>query len=179
MQRVKLGLFLRWWLLFGVTVVSSVFAYRLGWIDTILQKDESYLCAVTFVVFYFMTIWCGFKTWAISRALNNPLNFDERGFLYDEVHKRYSRLVEIGWFTSDLCLTLGMAGTILGFIFMLSGFETFNGQDPNSVQKILADLGRSMATALYTTIVGLVCGQILKFQYFNLGQELAEVTNDG
>ncbi len=168
----RVSLFLRWWLLFAVIMIATTLTYRLGWFNVILTKDSSYLCAVTFVVFYVMSVWCGFKTWAVSQALADPNNFHGTGQLLPAKAKELERLVEVGWFASDLCLTLGMAGTIIGFIMMLAGFETFDYADPSSTQKLLGDLGKSMATALYTTIVGLTCGQLLKFQYFNLSQEL-------
>lgn len=168
---MKLGLFLKWWLLFVIVLVTSIISYQMGWFQEIFKKDDSYLCIVIFAVFYFMTIWCGFKTWKLSRSLSC-------GVMDVQRRKEIERLIEVGWFASDLCLTLGMAGTILGFIFMLTGFETFDSNNPLSVQNLLGALGRSMATALYTTIVGLVCGQLLKFQYFNLTQELNEHTGE-
>lgn len=173
-MKPRINLFLKWWLIFIIILVSSFFTYKIGLYNTIFAKDESYICIVIFAIFYFMSVWCELKTWKISKSLTNPDNFDDFGALIPEKRKELERLVEVGWFTSDLCLTLGMAGTIIGFIFMLSGFETFNVADPTSIQKLLSDLGKSMATALYTTIVGLVCGQLLKFQYFNLTQELRE-----
>jgi hypothetical protein len=46
---------------------------------------------------------------------------------------------------------------------------------PQTVQSLLSDLGKSMATALYTTLVGLVCGALLKIQYFILSLELQRI----
>lgn len=168
---LKLGLFLKWWLLFVIIAVTTIIAYQLQWFQLIFHKDESYICMVIFAIFYFMTVWCGFKTWKLSSAVSGKS-------ISPEEKKEIERLIEVGWFTSDLCLTLGMAGTILGFIFMLAGFDTFDANNPASIQNLLGALGRSMATALYTTIVGLVCGQLLKFQYFNLTQELNERTGE-
>jgi len=82
---------------------------------------------------------------------------------------------EIGWFLSEFCLTLGMIGTIVGFIMMLSGFNTLDIQNVSTVQGLLSQLGLSMATALYTTIVGLVCGSILKIQFFIVSLELDRI----
>jgi biopolymer transport protein ExbB/TolQ len=70
-----------------------------------------------------------------------------------------------------------MMGTIIGFIMMLSGFDSLDIQNITSVQALLTQLGGSMATALYTTIVGLVCGSVLKLQFFLIAIELDKLEN--
>ena len=37
--------------------------------------------------------------------------------------------MEVGWFTSDLCLSIGMMGTVIGFIMMLGGFANIDIND--------------------------------------------------
>jgi biopolymer transport protein ExbB/TolQ len=83
--------------------------------------------------------------------------------------------MEVGWFTSDLCLTIGMVGTVVGFIMMLSGFATVNIADVKTVQSLIRELGVGMSTALYTTLTGLICGALLKIQYFNLNQAIDRI----
>ena len=68
--------------------------------------------------------------------------------------------------------SLGMLGTIIGFCLMLVGFENLDISNQQTVQGLLAELGKSMATALYTTLVGLLCGQLLKVQAFILSLHL-------
>ena len=71
-----------------------------------------------------------------------------------------------------------MIGTIVGFIMMLNGFNTLDIQNIQTVQALLSQLGSSMATALYTTIVGLVCGSALKLQFFIVSLKLDSIEND-
>lgn len=160
---MQYAMFLRWWLLAVLITLGTVICYYFGILQEIWQKDSSYLSLATMALFYFMTCWCGFKSWNLTKESN--------ALTTEDVFK-YKSLSEIGWFTSELCLTLGMAGTIIGFIMMLSGFENLNVAEAQTIQQLLAQLGKSMATALYTTIVGLICGSLLKIQYFNLGLEL-------
>ncbi len=112
-----------------------------------------------------MSIWAGIKTYALSKIMKQT---DKD---VDEIQE-IERLSEIGWFCSEFCLTLGMIGTVLGFIMMLGEFGKVDAGDVTSIQKLLSGMSLGMATALYTTIVGLVCGSLLKIQYFNLAQSL-------
>ena len=61
---------------------------------------------------------------------------------------------------------------VVGFIMMLSGFSNVDTNSGDKIQVLLASMGGGMATALYTTLVGLVCCQAMKVQYFNLTQGL-------
>jgi len=80
---------------------------------------------------------------------------------------------ESGWFTSDILLTIGMIGTVLGFIFMLSSsFENINASNLGSIQHSLTTMSAGMSTALFTTAAGLICSLILKIQLFIFGKYL-------
>lgn len=137
--------------------VGLFFAQIYGLPSVVYEKDASFLSLVTFAVFCVSSASCGAGIWRYYR-LTHDLMFV----------RRLRETEEKGWFASELCLNLGMLGTIVGFVMMLSGFEGVNINDQASVQKLLSELGKSMATALYTTLVGLACGQLLKMQYFLL-----------
>ena len=83
--------------------------------------------------------------------------------------------MEVGWYTSDLCLSIGMMGTVIGFIMMLGGFANIDINDMATVQGLIKGLGVGMSTALYTTLTGLICSALLKIQYFNLSQAIDKV----
>lgn len=154
--------FLKWWLLVTLITIGCVFGAIYGLPQEIWKKDSSYLSAATFAIFCFYSCACGVNIW-LSGACKNPSK--------DYVNKlRESE--ETGWFVSEICLNLGMLGTIIGFVLMLGGFEGLSISDQSSIQKLLSELGKSMATALYTTMVGLACGQLLKMQTFLLSMAL-------
>jgi hypothetical protein len=50
---------------------------------------------------------------------------------------------------------------------MLKGFNDV-GDASKSIQKLMSGMSYGMATALYTTLVGLVFGNILKMQSFQI-----------
>ncbi len=89
--------------------------------------------------------------------------------------EKIDHLIEVGWFASDLCLTIGMIGTVSGFIMMLSGFYTVDVSKVQTIQELIKQLGAGMSTALYTTLVGLICSALLKIQYFNLNQAIDRI----
>jgi len=135
--------------------------YNCGVAKEIWIKDTSVISSAIFLIFIFCSIFCGKLCYSICI---NPKNLDV-----------YLNKSEIGWFVSELCLTLGMMGTIVGFIMMLSGFNTLDIQNSSTIQGLLSQLGGSMSTALYTTIVGLVAGSLLKIQFFLVSLELDRI----
>lgn len=153
--------FLKWWLVFTLVVIGFVFSLIAGMPQQIWEKDGSYLSAVTFGIFAYYSIFCGNKILALETSKVDAA-------LLDRVRHGENVL----WFVSEACLNLGMLGTIVGFVMMLAGFENVNVTDQSSIQRLLSALGNSMATALYTTLVGLVCGQLLKLQAFILATAL-------
>ena len=165
---IKHQLFLRWGLF--ITAVGAAFVYMAfqGVFVDIWNNDSTKLSFLLLGLFSVMSFWCGYKTWTLSRFIDE---------VKDEPHliERIERLMEVGWFTSDLCLTIGMVGTVIGFIMMLSGFATVNIAEVQTVQALIKQLGIGMSTSLYTTLSGLVCGALLKIQYFNLNQAIDTV----
>ena len=83
----------------------------------------------------------------------------------DSNEKQDLKSIDSGWFCSELCLALGMIGTVIGFIQMLSGFTSIP-EGTAGLQKMLAEMSFGMSTALYTTLAGLIFGNLLKLQCF-------------
>ena len=70
---------------------------------------------------------------------------------------------------SDQILTLGMIGTVIGFIYMLStSFTNIAVNDLSKMAEAIISMGTGMSTALYTTASGLICSFLLKLQLYNL-----------
>lgn len=156
-------LFLQWHLIFTFICVISIILFQCGIAKEIWIKDSSFLSYITYIIFLICSLYAGKLCYQISKNSKDIATYKNKS--------------EIGWFISELCLTLGMMGTIIGFIMMLSGFDSLDIQNITSVQALLTQLGGSMATALYTTIVGLVCGSVLKLQFFLIAIELDKLEN--
>ena len=84
---------------------------------------------------------------------------------------------DMGWFAADLMIKLGLLGTIVGFIFMLSSVSNITDFDVTSMQKILAHMSSGMATALYTTLAGLICSVLSTIQYQMLDENSDTLIN--
>tara|TARA_B100000900_G_scaffold309843_1_gene268573 strand:- start:4604 stop:5053 length:450 start_codon:yes stop_codon:yes gene_type:complete len=146
-----MSMFLRWWLLFCTSCAALFTAYSFGFIDALIAKDITRLSFVILGVFFAGSIFVGWLTYKRSRG------------------KSVEAGTNIGWFITELLLALGMIGTVIGFILMLGGsFESLNIADTGSVKTALTDMAIGMSTALYTTLVGMVCSQILKVQLVNV-----------
>ena len=165
---IKHTLFLKWWLFFTLVVVATIYASYTGLMLTIWENDATKLSFLLFGILAFMSVWCGHKTWQMSKIVDSEE--PKRGLIEHIEH-----LTEIGWFTSDLCLTVGIVGTVTGFITMLSGFADLDVSKIDTVQTLIKELGIGMSTSLYTTLAGLICSLLLKIQYFNLNQAIDRV----
>ncbi len=165
---IKHTLFLKWWLFISAVMAGATYLYFTDMFALLWNKDATKLSYVLLLLFVFMSVWCGYKTWRLSVFLDS--NKTEKYII-----EKIEHLMEVGWFTSDLCLSIGMMGTVIGFIMMLSGFSNVNVEDLSTVQGMIKGLGAGMSTALYTTLTGLVCSALLKIQYFNLSQAIDKV----
>jgi len=191
---IKHKLFLKWWLVIGLVLVGVVAAFYMDAFQKVWERDLTKLSFVIFGIFVYVSAWCGLKTFKLSNVLNMDVpprpgpqaslppkqrkrQQVRRKKWEDEVEK-LSRLEEIGWFSSEMCVNIGMIGTVSGFILMLVGFSTLDVSDITSVQDLLSSMSGGMSTALYTTLIGLICSQLLKIQYFNLAQGLNLVKKD-
>jgi len=122
--------------------------------EALWDSDFTKLSFVNLLVLIVTSVWCGHKSWQIDRGLTPNIEF--------------------GWFMSDLVLTIGMIGTVIGFIEMLSGFAGINIEDISTIQDLITELGVGMSTALYTTLTGLISSALLKVQCFNIDDSEAK-----
>jgi len=82
---------------------------------------------------------------------------------------------DIGWFTADIMIKMGLLGTIVGFILMLDSVANITDFDVTTMQKILSYMSSGMGTALYTTLTGLVCSMLAATQYLMLDRSADEL----
>lgn len=90
--------------------------------------------------------------------------------LLDRLEVSLRRGHQTGWFVADLMIRLGLLGTVIGFIFMLSSIATVENVDLHTMQQLLSNMSGGMRIALYTTLAGLSAGILLGFQYQLLDQ---------
>lgn len=73
-----------------------------------------------------------------------------------------------GFERADTMMTLGMIGTVLGFINMTSSFVTVDLSNVENIKQLLMLATNGMSTALYTTLVGLIGFLVIRYSYFKV-----------
>jgi hypothetical protein len=133
--------FLKWWFVFVVQAIGlGVFAYLDG-AQYLLDNDRTYLSIVIIAVWLAVSGAVGWFTW---RKEEKP---------------------EFLWFCTESCMTVGMIGTVTGFILMLStSLATLDPNDVENMRSAIANMAVGMSTALLTTLAGLMATLMLRIQ---------------
>ena len=79
------------------------------------------------------------------------------------IRDRYE-IVDNGFFVADILLKLGIVGTVIGFIIMLSSLSTIDEMNLSKMNNLLLSMSSGMKVALYTTLSGLICSILLTIQ---------------
>jgi len=136
-----MNLFLKWWLIFILMILSGAVTWYFSFVNFLYANDFTKLSFVIIAILFFATIIIGYKYY------KNNHDF------------------EIEWFTSEVVISLGMIGTVVGFIFMLyAAFSELNVDDPAKLQQSMMLMAKGMGTALLTTLVGLISSVLIKCQ---------------
>ena len=82
----------------------------------------------------------------------------------DNLEMKITKYSDTTWYVVDLLIKLGLVGTVIGFIIMLSSIVTIENFDLSLMQTLLQKMSAGMMIALYTTLTGLVSSILLAFQ---------------
>ena len=134
--------FLYWWLIVCVIATGSYLTHIMGWLVPLYTNDLTYITFLITAIAALTTLNLGYK-FKVPAAVS----------------------VNVEWFVSDVVLTLGMLGTIIGFMIMLQGtFSSIEFNDTDSIRLALSSMSQGLFTALNTTLIGLVSSIVLKVQ---------------
>ena len=148
---------LKWWLIFCLTLLGMCTCVYFNIHKDLYAADVTRLSFLIISIFTCTSIWIGTKTYKVG------------------IQQDYNQQSDVGWFVSESCLALGMVGTVTGFLIMLgTAFENVDVTNSVTLQQALSDMATGMSTALWTTLVGLVCSLIIKVQLVNLEVALNE-----
>ena len=131
-----------WWVT-NLAVASGVFwAWYHGIVIKIWQDDVTMITTVLAVLYIVTTLLIGYVSYT--------KNFK-------------SKIVDACWFLSEQMLALGMLGTVVGFIYLLtSGITSASVTDPASLATLLANMSVGLGIALYTNATGILSSLITK-----------------
>ena len=148
---------LKWWLIFCLTLVGMCTCVYFNIHKELYAADVTRLSFLIISIFSCTSVWIGMKTYKVG------------------IQQDYNQQSNVGWFISESCLALGMVGTVTGFLIMLgTAFANVDVSNAVTLQQALSDMATGMSTALWTTLVGLVCSLIIKVQLVNLEVALNE-----
>ena len=133
--------FLIWWLVVVTQFIGIGLVIYFDGIKFIIDKDITRLSFVIFAMWTISTISIGFKSYNYNGDYDTP------------------------WFIAESCMTVGMIGTVIGFIIMLgSSFAEIDPGNIESMRQVIIELALGMSTALLTTLCGLIASLFIKIQ---------------
>jgi len=142
-----MNVFLKWWLIIVLSVIGSCVSIYFDFDKFLYENDLTKLSLVILLFFTISSIIVGYK-------------------IYKQfVEKVDSYTYETEWFVSEILVSLGMIGTVIGFIYMLyTVFGNLDVGDTSIIKASLSTMANGMGTALLTTLVGLTSSVLLKCQ---------------
>lgn len=152
--------FYTWWISILLMMTGFFWSWYFGLVTLIYQKDITYITSLITAIFVVMTIRVGYYAYKLT-----DYEFDKA---------KIRKFVNDSWFVSEQLLALGMFGTVIGLIHMLS-VNFGDLMDSNNSITAIGTMFGGLGIALYTNAVGLVTSIILKFQtHYLLGKALEE-----
>lgn len=71
---------------------------------------------------------------------------------------------QVGWFMAGVVIKLGLLGTVVGFVLMLSSISAFEQLDISDIKELMQQMTQGMGVAMNTTMVGLIASMSLGIQ---------------
>lgn len=140
---------LYWWAGFWLQVLGIVTAIKFGIFQQIFGVDYTHITILIFSLHCLATGAIGWHIWRKSQPF-----FD---FL---------------WYMAETQLSLGMIGTLVGFIIMFTLFQHMGAVDINGIKDGIAAIGTGMGIAIRATLLGITSSVLLKAQILFLEKHL-------
>ena len=160
-------------ILLGLIIFAIYLLEERGLIGILLEGDRSYLSLIIIGIWVMMSLrWLYLLRWVQKRQeVRDFARFGRR----QNRDAMLARWLNHGWLAADSVLKLGLLGTIIGFILMLSPIAELKSYEAASLQSALATMSGGMAVALYTTLAGLVANLLLRVQFQLLGDAMQQL----
>ena len=140
--------FLVWWLVVVMQLIGFGIAMWYGAISFLLEHDITKLSFAIIMMWLVATASIGYRSFKGRNDFETP------------------------WFLGESCMTVGMVGTVIGFMLMLgSSFTEIDINNVESMKRVIVDMAGGMSTALLTTLCGLVASLFVKVQIILEEQE--------
>ena len=161
----NLNTFYIWWVSELFIGAGLFWSWYFGLVSKIWTIDITMITSIILLIFVSTNIMLGYVAYSLDQP--TPLDKSAR----NQVKSKLTRLSENCWFLSEQMMALGMLGTVIGLIHMLTvNFISSGGTDIDAAQAVINNMWGAMGLALYTNAVGLAASIITKVQvYFITG----------
>lgn len=160
-------------ILLGLILFGAYLLYERGLMGILLEGDKSRLSWLIIAIWVAMSArWLYLLRWVQGQE-------DMQETASEAREAMMARWLNHGWFAADSVLKIGLLGTIIGFILMLSPIASLASFDAASLQAALGQMSGGMAVALYTTLTGLVVNIVLRFQFQFLADAMQTLLLNG
>lgn len=131
-----------WWITNLLVASGAFWAWHQGIVTKIWHDDVTMITSLLCVLYIITTGLIGYVAYTKDFT---------------------SKIVDACWFLSEQMLALGMLGTVIGFIYLLSsGITSASVTDPTSLAILLANMSVGLGIALYTNAVGIIVSLLTK-----------------
>lgn len=135
---------IQWLVISSIIFLIAVLSWHFGFFEYLIENDKTKISLFILILFTIASTITGIQTTKINHNEN---------------------VVDNLWFTSYALANIGMIGTVIGFLIMLSySFKDIDIQDIENVQEAIKNMSLGMGTALLTTFVGLTSCLMLQVQ---------------
>lgn len=131
-----------WWVTVLASATGFFWAYYFGIVAKVWHDDVTMITSLLALLFVF--------TMGLIGYISYTKDFT-------------SKIVDACWFLSEQMLALGMLGTVIGFIYLLTaGITSASVTDPASLATLLGNMSVGLGIALYTNATGILSSLIIK-----------------
>ena len=144
--------FWKWWTSIVVLVLSLGYVqHKLDILGFVYENDPTKITMIIAAIFLLATARIGF--------LSGKMQFGEP----DIYAKKTSH--DLLWFSSDVVMSIGMVGTLIGFLVVLTTvFTDIDTTSSEAMKEVIGNLANGMGIALTTSLCGLITSILLKFE---------------
>ena len=113
--------FLLWWIQVVTVSFAAILIFTYGWFEKLYDADQTKISFIIIVIFIGTSISTGFLSFKSS--------------------VEYNKLSNYIWFASETMVTLGLIGTVAGFLLMLSSaFDNLDVSNVENVQEVISNM---------------------------------------
>ena len=144
--------FLRWWIIFCLSLFGVAGLYWTGFFDYLWATDLSKLSFLILGMFFACSVYIGKSSYDLFKGH------------YISEHK-----IKPLWYFAEAMVALGLVGTLVGFFWVLThSFGTLDIGNTESIKLAMKEIGNGAGTSILTSLVGIPSSIITKMQLVNL-----------